>query len=165
MFQKITSAPRGRNTRAISATDSSVANQWNASAEKIASTLASANGIASPRPASASAPGTTSSSTARIASSGSTATTRAKRGTSSRVSLPVPAPRSSTSASGPRPSSATTWSSSSSGQPGRPSSYSRAVRPKASGGASLGRHRREDERCSLTISRAITSRWIWFVPS
>ena len=45
-------------------------------------------------------PGTTSSSTARIASSGSTATTRANRGTSARVSLPVPAPRSSTSASG-----------------------------------------------------------------
>ena len=114
-----------------------LANQWNASPEKTASTLASASGIDSPRPASASAPGTTSSSTARIASSGSTATTRANRGTSSRVSLPVPAPRSSTSAAGPRPSSAITWSSSSTGQPGRPSSYSRAVRPNASGGASL----------------------------
>src|SRR4051794_11373076 len=143
MFQRITSAPRGRRTRAISATESSVANQWNASAEKTASTLPSASGIASPRPASASARGTTSSSTARIASSGSTATRRANRGTSARVSLPVPAPRSSTSESAPRPSSATTWSSSSSGQPGRPSSYSRAVRPNASGGASLANAREE----------------------
>ena len=72
-----------------------------------------------------------------MAASGSTAITRANRGTSARVSLPVPAPRSSTHASGPSPSSTQTPSSSSSGQSGRPSSYSRAVRPKASGGASL----------------------------
>src|SRR5580765_2131475 len=143
MFQRITSAPRGRNTRAISATDSSPANQWNASAEKTASTLPSASGIASPRPASTSAAGTTSSSTARIASSGSTATTRSNRGTSSRVSLPVPAPRSSTSASGSSPSSSITRSSNSTGQPGRPSSYSRAVRPNASGGASLANAREQ----------------------
>src|SRR3954465_11711308 len=137
MFHRITSAPRGRRTRAISATESSVANQWNASAEKTASTLPSASGIASPWPATASARGTTSSSTTRSASSGSTATTRANRGTSARVSLPVPAPRPITSGFPPSPSSATTWSSSSSGQPGRPSSYSRAVRPNASDGASL----------------------------
>src|SRR5580765_1233910 len=137
MFQRITSAPCGRRTRAISATDSSPANQWKASAEKTASTLSSSSGIASPRPARASAPGTTSSRTARIASSGSTASTRANRGTSSRVSFPVPAPRSSTSASAPSPRSATTRSSSSSGHSGRPSSYSRAGRPNASGGASL----------------------------
>src|SRR5205085_7390242 len=148
MFQRITSAPCGRSTRAISATDSSEANQWNASAVKTASTSSSPSGIHSPRPASASAPGTTSSSTARMASSGSTATTRAKRGTSDRVSLPVPAPRSSTAASGPSPSSETTRSSSSSGHSGRPSSYSLAARPKASGGASLG-DTRQQERALL----------------
>src|SRR3954449_11119857 len=137
MFQSRTSAPRGRRTRAISATDSPDANQWNASAEKTASTSASRAGIASPLPSLASASGTTSCSTSSIAASGSTAITRANRATSARVSLPVPAPRSSTDAAGPSTSSATTRSSSSSGHPGRPSSYSRAVRPKASGGASL----------------------------
>src|SRR5438105_39494 len=138
MFQRITSAPRGRSTRPISATDLSDANQWNASAEKTASTSPSARGISSALPRRASAPGTTSSSTPSIAASGSTARTRANRRTSDRVSLPVPAPRSSTSASGRSPRSETTRSSSSSGQSGRPSSYSLAVRPKASGGASLG---------------------------
>src|SRR5919108_3471360 len=137
MFQKITKAPRGRSTRAISRTVSRVANQWKASAEKTPSTSSFPSGIASALPASASASGTISASTVRIASSGSTATTRAKRGTSDRVSLPVPAPRSSTAESAPSSSSATTRSRSSSGQSGRPSSYSRAVRPKASAGASL----------------------------
>src|SRR5215468_2516134 len=138
MFQKIASAPCDRSTRSSSATVSGVANQWKASPEKTASTAASPTGIDSALPASAAGPGTTSSSTARIRSSGSTATTRANRGTRRRVSLPVPAPRSSTSASRPSPRSATTRSSSPAGHSGRPSSYSRAVRPNASGGASLG---------------------------
>src|SRR2546423_1203161 len=136
MFQKTTSAPCGRSTRTISASAAGVANQWNASPEKTASTTPSSRGIASALPGRASAPGTPSSRTASIASAGSTATTRSNRGTSARVSLPVPAPRSSTAASGRSPRSATIRSSSSSGQSGRPSSYSRAVRPNASGGAS-----------------------------
>src|SRR5204863_3268367 len=123
--------------------------QRNAYAETTAAHSSAPRGIPSPGPASASAPGPTSSSTARMASSGSTATTRAKRGTSDRVSLPVPAPRSSTAASGPSPSSETTRSSSSSGHSGRPSSYSRAARPKASGGASLGDTRQQERALFL----------------
>src|SRR2546421_819293 len=135
MFQKKAKAPRGRSTRAISATVADVANQWNASPEKTASTASSSTAIASASPASASASGTTSSSTARIASSGSTARTRANRATSARVSFPVPEPRSSTVPRESRPAASTTRSISSSGHGGRPSSYSRAVRPNASGGA------------------------------
>src|SRR5436190_7127535 len=136
-LKKITSPPRGLRTRTISPTVSSLAYQWKASAVKTASTEPSGTGIASARPASASAPGTNSSSTARIASSGSTAITRPNRGTRSRVSLPVPAPRSSTVESGPSSRSAAARSISSAGHTGRPSSYSRADCPNLSGGASF----------------------------
>src|SRR5207249_2132208 len=139
----------GRRTRTISARPSGVANQWNASPEKTASTSSSSSGIASALPRRASAPETTSSSTASIASSGSTAYTWAKRGTSARVSFPVPAPRSRIVASASRSSSAITRSSSSSGQSGRPSSYSRAVRPKASGGASRSANSGKEEGAVL----------------
>src|SRR5262245_48157962 len=145
MFQRSTSAPPGRRTRAISATDSADANQWNASAEKTASTSPSSAGMASPLPRRASASPTTSSRTPSIAASGSTAITFANRRTSERVSLPVPAPRSSTTSPRSNPSSAETRSSSSSGHSGRPSSYSRAVRPNASGGASRSANSGEQE--------------------
>src|SRR5262249_9434702 len=136
-------------TRTISATVSSLAYQWKASAVKTASTESSATGIASARPASASASGTTSSSTPRIASSGSTAITRPKRGTRSRVSLPVPAPRSRTVAPGPSSRSAATRSISSPGHTGRPNSYSRAAFPNLSGGASRLANRRQSRPALL----------------
>src|SRR5262245_53091468 len=72
-----------------------------------------------------------------MAPSGSTAITFSKRVTRSRVSLPVPAPRSRTAASGPSSRSSATRSTSSCGHSVLPSSYSRALFPKASGGASL----------------------------
>src|SRR3954470_2957517 len=146
MFQKMTSPPRGRRTRAISATLSSLAYQWKASAVKTASTESSGSGIASPRPSSASAPGTTSARTSRIPASGSTATTRPNRGTRSRVSLPVPAPRSSTVESRPRPSSPDTRSISSAGHCGRPSSYSRAALPNLSPRATFSANAGQKER-------------------
>ena len=127
-LKRIASVPRGRRTRASSASVAALANQWNASATKTASTASSSSGIASALPLSVSASGTTRSRTARIPSSGSTATTRANRGTSCRVSLPVPAARSSTTESGASP----TASIAASAYSGRPSSYSSAARPKLS---------------------------------
>ena len=79
-LKRIASVPRGRRTRASSASVAAFANQWNASATKTASTASSSSGIASALPLSVCASGTTRSSTARIPSSGSTATTRANRG-------------------------------------------------------------------------------------
>ncbi len=61
-----------------------------------ASTSASSTGSSSALPARTWARGTRSSSTARMWGSGSTATTSRPRATRSRVSAPVPAPRSST---------------------------------------------------------------------
>src|SRR5262249_53186774 len=123
--------------RPLSPPVSALASQGKASAVKPASTESSATGIDSARPASASAEGTTSSSTPRIASSGSTAITRSNRRTRSRVSLPVPAPRSTTVAPGPSSRSAATRSISSTGHAARPSPYSRAAFPNLSGGASF----------------------------
>src|SRR5512133_629864 len=153
-LKKITSPPRGSSTRTISATVSSLAYQWNASAVKTTSTESSGSGIASARPGSASAPGTTSASTARIASSGSTASTRPNRGTRSRVSLPVPAPRSSTVESGPSSRSSAARSISSPGHTGRPSSYSRADCPNLSGDASFLANRRQRGRALLAYHLA-----------
>ena len=71
-----------------------MSNQWNAWATVTASTEPSPSGIASAVPSSTSTPGTARPSCSRIAATGSTAMISAPDGTSSRVSLPVPAARS-----------------------------------------------------------------------
>ena len=147
-LKRTASVPPGRRTRAISSSAALVPNQWNASATNTASTLSSSSGIDSAVPTSASAPGTTRSSCARMPSSGSTAITRAKRGTSCRVSLPVPAARSRTTESAGRPSA----SSAASAYPGRPRSYSSAARSKLRAN-SLIRRRRGGTRGSRAASR------------
>jgi hypothetical protein len=63
-------------------------------------------------------PGQCTTRSRRISSAGSTARTRSNLGTSSRVSLPVPAPTSSTVAADPTSAASTA----SGGQPGRPRS-------------------------------------------
>ena len=122
-----TNRPAGPVTRAISASAAGQSNQWNASATNTASTLPSGNGIRSALPSYTSACGTCATSWDRIAGSGSTATTRANRPTSTRVSLPVPAPRSSTVAEAGRSKTVASRSTIVVGQPGRPRSYSAAT--------------------------------------
>ena len=108
--------------------------------------------------------GTRSSRIARSSSSGSTAMTCANRGASSRVSLPVPAPRSSTVALVEpqlgeqveqlrRPAAAA------------PTVVLGARAPEARARLDQPTPARRKARFSFSISRAITRRWIWFVPS
>ena len=84
-------------------------NQWNACPTTTASIEWFSAGIASAVPSRISACGTAAASLAAISGIGSTATRFAPNGTSSRVSLPVPAARSRTALPGPIPSSRTMW--------------------------------------------------------
>ena len=118
-FHTRASPPPGRSTRPISLSASAARNQWKACATVTQSTDASANGSASAVPSRTSTPGTTSTSFARMASTGSTAMILAPVGTSSRVSLPVPAARSTTVDAGPMPSSRTTKLTTAGGYDGR----------------------------------------------
>ncbi len=138
-FHASTNRPPGRSTRWTSDRARIASNQWNACAATTASTEPAGRGMASAVPSTISTPGAPPSAAAsfvRMPGTGSRATIRAPVGTSSVVSLPVPAPSSSTVRPGRRSSRSTIAPTASSGYPGLARSYRSAVEayPRAAAG-------------------------------
>ena len=107
LFHTSATWPPGLSTRAISGSAASWSNQWKACATTTTSTERSLAGISSAVATLALTSGTRWRSTSSIASSGSVAKTAWPWSTSSRVSLPVPAPSSRTTFASPPASQAT----------------------------------------------------------
>src|SRR3954454_76033 len=124
--------PSDSTTRWISDRAGARSNQWKACATTTPATEPLASGRASAVPSRISASGTAAARWRRIPSTGSTATTEAPDGTRSRVSFPVPAPRSSTRRPSRSPRKSTIAATAWAGYEGRPRSYASAASPKRS---------------------------------